>query len=68
MTRDNALFLVAMIVFFVAWTVTFRLIRGELPKSRGTITWGTRWRSLVAGLVAAVLAAYLLEAAKSVLP
>jgi hypothetical protein len=68
MTRDNALFLVAMVVFFVAWAVTFRLIGGVFPKSRGTITWGTRWRSLVAGLVAAVLAAYLLGIAQSVLP
>jgi hypothetical protein len=69
MTRDSQLFLVAAIVAVVAWTVTFRLIGGTLPKGRGAIfgegiTWGMRWRSAPAALVAASAAAYALEAAK----
>ena len=62
-----------VVVAVLAWTVTFRLIGGTFPRGPGVwtgqgITWGMRWRSLIASVVAVVLAAYALEFARTTLP
>jgi hypothetical protein len=68
MTPDNFRFLVAVIVAVPSWWVAYTLIGGRWPKPLigGPITWGMRWRSFVAALVAAVVAGLAVVLARQV--
>jgi hypothetical protein len=58
MTPDNFRFLVAVVVAVPVWWFTYSLIGGKWPQplTGGAVTWGMRWRSFVAALVAAAVA------------
>jgi hypothetical protein len=57
-TPDNFRFLVAVVVAVLTWWFAYSLLSGKWPQPLigGKVTWGMRWRSLVAALVAAAVA------------